>query len=175
MLLRAYRMPASTNEVFVATGAGQDEYITLPQMIQAAQQFGLTLEYHDGRGLEDLRGWLDERRPFIALVNYDVWSSRGLTQDDFSGSHFVVVVGYDEGNVFVNDPDYQLDRRLEGDHKSYTTQLFDQAWHDLLVHDNPNGAVLVPDRAMPVQPGDPRRGRPRPRPWGAFWRRIWRG
>ena len=174
MLLRAYCMPATTNEVFDATGAGPDEYITLPQMKSAAQQLGLTLEYHDGCSLQDLRGWLDERRPPIALVNYGVWSSRGLTQDDFAGSHFVVVVGYHEGRIVFNDPDYQLDRRLEGDHKSYSEQIFYQAWHDLLVHDNPNGAVLVPNRAMPVQERGPRRGRPRHRPWGAFWRRIWR-
>lgn len=150
MVLTHYDMPKGTDEVFAATGAGVDAYVTMAQMRRAAEQLGLPLTYHTGRSLDDLREWLDQGRPVIALVKYGVWSSLGLTWDDFTGPHFVVVVGYDDqGNILVNDPDYRGARRLEGDHKPYPAELFRQAWYGLDPADNPQGAALVPEAPPP--------------------------
>jgi uncharacterized protein YvpB len=151
MVLQYQGTPVTTDQVFAASGAEADAYIGMGQMMEAAHYFGLELTYHAGRSLEDLRRWLDEDLPVIALVNYGVWSSQGLTWDSFTGPHFVVVVGYDdEGNILINDPDYAGELRLEGDHKAYSADLFRQAWYDLTSLDNPNGAALVPSVTLPI-------------------------
>jgi hypothetical protein len=35
-------------------------------------------------------------------------------QDDFDGSHFWVLLGYNEDSVYVNDPDWWGDERARG-------------------------------------------------------------
>jgi nucleoid-associated protein YgaU len=96
-----------------------------------------------------LKRWIDEGKPAIALVKYSAWSQiePGIsTQDSFTGPHFIVVVGYGNGNIYINDPNYWPPRREEGHKKSWSEVLFNLAWSNVRTSSvlNPNNSVIVP-------------------------------
>jgi hypothetical protein len=124
-----------------------------------ARTYGLAFDYATGRRLDDLKRWIDEGKPPIALVRYSHWSQiqPGVsTQDGFTGPHFVVVVGYGDGNIVINDPNYWPPRRLEGYRKAWSEELFHLAWSQvgMPAMPNPNNAVIVPTRGKVQQPGE---------------------
>ncbi len=146
MILGYYGVQARIDDLFEATGAPPGGYVGLNPLRQIGQAYGLELACSADNSLTDLKGWLDEGKPALVLVQYRSWSrhSPPLTQDDFEGPHYVVAVGYDErGHVVVNDPNYWGERRYEGYRRAYPEPLFSQAWHDL-DPPNPPGAALVP-------------------------------
>lgn len=62
--------------------------------------------------------------PVITLLRYGEISNN---QDDFDGSHFWVVVGFDDEYVYVNDPDWWEPRRIEGKARAIPLWEFKQA------------------------------------------------
>jgi len=62
-------------------------------MVFYARKKGLKADRYTGN-FEDLRRNIDSRRPLIVLVDQGFWV--------YQSHHFMVVVGYDEGNMVVN-------------------------------------------------------------------------
>jgi nucleoid-associated protein YgaU len=160
MLLGYYGNEASINELFRATGVAPGRYVSFSQMQRVARSFGVTFEYGANCTLDDLKRWIDEGKPAIALVKYSYWSQiepGQSTQDTFSGPHFVVVVGYGEGNIYINDPNYWAPRRNEGHVKAWSEVLFSLAWSNVRTPSmpNPNNSAIVPTvgKATEAEPG----------------------
>lgn len=168
MVLGYYGTQVAINELLAATGAAPGQYVSFGQMQRVARPYGVTFDYAVNHTLDDLKRWVGEGKPAIALVRYGVWSRirpRVSTQDTFTGPHFVVVVGYGEGNIYINDPNYWPPRREEGHRKAWSEELFNQAWSNVgsagLL--NPNNSAIVPTVGKvdvtavveyTVQPGD---------------------
>jgi len=159
MVLGYFGTEASINELLDATGVSPGRYVGFSQMQRVAGVYDITFKYGADYTLADLKRWIDEGKPAIALVKYSYWSQiePGVsTQDTFSGPHFVVVVGYGNGNIYVNDPDYWPPRREEGQAKALTEVLFNLAWSNVRTPSfpNPNNSVIVPAQggAVPVEP-----------------------
>jgi LysM repeat protein/uncharacterized protein YvpB len=149
MVLDYYGQHESINGLFSATGASPGSYTGFGQLQRVARTFGVTLQYGENRSLNDLKRWIDEDKPAIALVKYGHWSQiePGVsTQDGFTGPHFVVVVGHGNGNIYINDPNYWPPRRQEGHKKAWSEVLFNLAWSNVrtLSVPNPNNAIIVP-------------------------------
>jgi uncharacterized protein YvpB len=131
MILNALGLTATTDAVFHRTGAPADSYISMAQLMRAAESYGAPLEYRKGWGLGELRAALDQGKPMIALVHYAAFSQfqPGVsTQSSFTGPHFVVVVGYDENNIIVHDPLWTGERRNEGAFKKWPNAVWREAW-----------------------------------------------
>ena len=149
MVLGFYDKQASINELFSATGVKPGRYVGFGQLQTVARDYDIPLKYGANHSLNDLKRWIDEGKPAIALVKYDHWSQiePGVsTQDSFTGPHFVVVVGYGEGNIYINDPNYWPPRREQGHNKAWSEVLFNLAWSNVRTASspNPNNAVIVP-------------------------------
>lgn len=146
MVLGYYGVRARIDDLFAATGMPPGRYISFDQLMRVGRGYGVEFAYSANNALDDLKGWIDAGKPALALVQYRYWSRHRppMTQDNIQGPHFVVVVGYDDqGQVFVNDPDYWMPRRQEGYRQVYTDALFSQAWFNL-DPPNANGSAIVP-------------------------------
>lgn len=169
MVLGFFGEQVTINGLLSATGAPPGQYISFGQLQRVARSYNVTFKYSADHSLGDLKRWIDDGKPSIALVRYSYWSQiePGLsTQDTFKGPHFVVVVGYGDGNIYVNDPNYWPPRREEGHQKAWSEALFDQAWSNVGTPRlrNPNNSVIVPTAGRvydtitvleyTVQPGD---------------------
>jgi nucleoid-associated protein YgaU len=77
--------------------------------------------------LAQLKLKINQNKPFITLVNYAPW--RRVTGNSFSGSHFVVVTGYDDQNIYMHDPLFGGEQPLEkGVHFKMSTADFMAGW-----------------------------------------------
>ncbi len=75
-------------------------YGTVTRNVLRLTRLGLSVMYREGT-LAGLRDWLDRGQPVIALVKtgeLPYWSYNTL--------HAIVLIGYDEANVYANDPHF---------------------------------------------------------------------
>lgn len=157
MLLNALGVAVTTDAVFQRTGAAADGYVSMAQLMRVSESYGAPLEFRKGWKLPDLRARMDLARPVIALVHYAAFAELepGVsTQSQFTGPHFVLVVGYDDQHVIVHDPLWAGPRRDEGAFKRWPTAVWAQAWGrchedcDPQGRCNPNQAVLISVRGL---------------------------
>lgn len=157
MIVIALGQDVATNAIFWRTGAAPNGFVTMAQLMRAAESFGVPLEYRRNWSLEALKATLAVGQPVIALLHYGAWSQikPGVsTQSPFTGPHFVLVAGFDAESIFVHDPLYTGDRRSEGSFKAYSPGLFMDAWgrahedRDALGNLNPDHAALVCTRLV---------------------------
>jgi hypothetical protein len=129
---------------------GQHSY-DFPDVVKAGAAVGLKLQYTYPATWDVIRKELDATRPTITLLRYGVVADN---QDDFDGSHFWTVVGYDSDSVYVNDPDWWGDLRALGAMRRIPLDQFQAAIGPAL---EPTGnkayqsIFLVPD--APVKKG----------------------
>ena len=97
------------------------------QLIAAAAKHGLRITRLSDVTLADVERDIESGKPLVALVNYADFGDR--RQDTkYTGLHWVIVVGYDRQNVYLNDPDYWSGRRLEGMQHPISRSVFERAW-----------------------------------------------
>jgi hypothetical protein len=131
MVLSAFGVNASTDAVSRKTGAEPNRFISIGQLMRAAQSYGIMFDYFYGWTVARLAEVVQAGQPVIALVHYGAWSqlNPGIsTQSAFEGPHFVVVVGADEDHIYVNDPLWKESRRSQGYRKAWTRDQFAAAW-----------------------------------------------
>lgn len=153
MVLQAFGIVKTIDEIFKASGQRQTNFLSRTDLITTAEKFHVTLKKFNNGNHAFLKDSIDDRKPFIALVNYRAWSkdNSGVpTQSSFAKTHFVVVTGYDNNRVFINDPLWWGSRRAEGHHKAMTYNQFASAWgscHDF--QNNPDFVGVITDKALP--------------------------
>jgi hypothetical protein len=69
------------------------------------ERLGLPVTWKVGLSMGDVFNYLSANRPMMALIHYGPLVTAKLTQfSDFTGGHFVAVVGIDTYNVYIIDP-----------------------------------------------------------------------
>lgn len=149
MILNAFKIEVSTNAVYRKTGAKANGYVSVSQMMRAGQAYGVAFNYFSGWNVAKLKESVKNGKPVIALVHYGSWSSMpGKTQSNFTGPHFVVVMGYDEKHLYVHDPLWWGNRRKEGERKRWTYKEFEKAWSECSKDGNRNFSGIVSSRKL---------------------------
>ena len=114
-------------------------------LIKAAKGRSLVLNrktFLPSTALDDLKRTIDAGTPFIALVNYAFWDP--IVRNNFKGPHFVVVVGYDNTNIYIHDPLFRGNRREQGNYWAYAYKDFTAAWGGCSIQfNNPNYLALI--------------------------------
>jgi hypothetical protein len=146
MLLRAYLDVKMTPDEFYTKFAIQwDPYLSVPQMRDAMSSLGLLTDFRANLGLQDLFTFLAASKPVIVLLRYKVLEEAGLTEKQFEGPHFAVVVGIDSKNIYIHDPLYT--RRADGEAHAYPLDMFWQAWKEVATDPkfpNPERSAIIP-------------------------------
>ncbi len=131
MILNGHGLNITTNAFYRKTGASANGYVSVTQMMRAALAYGVPFEYFFPWDLDHLKLSVDTGKAPVPLVHYGAWSKidPGVsTQSSFTGPHFVVVVGYDDEHIYVNDPLWSGSRRSEGERKRWSYAEFNAAW-----------------------------------------------
>ena len=130
IILNAHGKNTTTDEVYRRTGAPANEYVRISQMRKAALSYDIPFDYFSSSNLDELKELVAAGKVPIPLVHYGAWSELSVfsTQSKFKGPHFVVVVGFDDEHIYVNDPLWWGTRRSEGEHKQWTYAEFNAAW-----------------------------------------------
>lgn len=155
MILQSFGVHVSTDAVYRKTGTKANRYVSIGQLMRAGLNYGVTFEYFYDWSLDRLFEILAEGHPLIALVHYGAWSQLEpgtSTQNKFQGPHFVVVLGYDDQYIYVNDPLWKLDRRNEGYRKAWTHDQFMQAWNSNHVDGNRDRSGIYTHRVLATRP-----------------------
>ena len=126
MILGGIGKSVTTNAVAVAAGMvqGDKRGRLMSQLVSAAQQFGLATAAGQS-ALDDLKRLIDNGQPAVALVKYENLPQR--YDPRYTGGHYVLVVGYDEQNILINDPYYPAGSTA-GYQKAYPFQGWLAAW-----------------------------------------------
>ncbi len=148
MVLHAFGVSVSTNAVYRKTGAPANGFVSVSQMMRAAQAYGVPFDYASGLNINKLKEYVKQGKAPIALVHYGSWVKMGKVQSNFSGPHFVVVVGYDDKHVYVNDPLWWGSRRKEGERKKWTYKEFEKAWSECSKDGNRNFSGIISQRKL---------------------------
>jgi nucleoid-associated protein YgaU len=154
MILNAAGVEVSTNTVYRKTGAEANDYVSVSQLMRVGRAYDVPFDYFYPWDLERLKQAIDEGKAPITLVHYGAWSQidPGVsTQSAFSGPHFVVVIAYDDENIYVNDPLWKGERRSEGEHKCWTYEEFNAAWGTASKDGNRNFSGIVCTKALPTE------------------------
>ncbi|MCB2179667.1 C39 family peptidase [bacterium] len=150
MILNGLGKEVTTNTVYRRSGADANGYVSVSQMMRAAQTYKITFEYFYPWTLDELMLAVKAGTAPIVLVHYGAWSSLGKTQNRFTGPHFVVVVGYDKNYIYVNDPLWKGSRRYEGERFAWTHKEFLAAWSTASKDGNRNYSGIYCKHAIPV-------------------------
>ena len=139
MLLEWHGVRVTIDDISRATSMGATN---AGQLIAAAGRYGVQLKRFAPMSLTDLEELINHGRPPIALIKYgDLGDHR---QDmNYTGLHWIVVVGYDKGNIYINDPNYWGARRQEGKGLVVSRATFDHAWGDTLPDAMSRQALVV--------------------------------
>jgi hypothetical protein len=101
--------------------------------------------------LSSLQANIDAGNTVIALVKYAPW--RMATGNHYDFGHFVVVTGYDDNNIYINDPLFGLwVNRSAGAHYALSHDLFCAGWGGFVGNENPNWACFVTNGAAAPRP-----------------------
>ncbi len=95
-------------------------------IIRVARKHGLRAEMREGIGISDLRKAWEARIPVI--VDIQAWQDNPQTSppwdSDWEDGHYVVLLGVDDRNIYVEDPS------LLGSRGVIPQQEFLSRWHD---------------------------------------------
>jgi ABC-type bacteriocin/lantibiotic exporter with double-glycine peptidase domain len=101
----------------------------------AVESLGFAVEIRNNSGFADIKEWLDKEVP--VLVN---WFTRGrldYPESDVPDGHLSVVVGLDEGHIYLQDPEIGGLRRIARD--DFMKVWFDftgayiTSWDDMII------------------------------------------
>lgn len=135
MVLAYYGVEKSESELAALCGTDPDLGTTDEGIKQASEQLGFTAEIHNNSSFDDIQAWLDKKVPVI--VN---WFTRGRTdypESDVPDGHLSVVVGLDDENIYLQDPEIGKLRTIARD--DFMRVWFDfkpafiTSWDDLII------------------------------------------
>lgn len=81
-----------------------DNGLTTQQLEVLSRKYGLIKSVNNNLSIGLIKTQIDNGNPVVMLINYTFITKR-QNKSDF-GQHFVVVTGYDNNNIIINDPDF---------------------------------------------------------------------
>lgn len=117
--------PEDHDEFIKACKTGPKHGTDVHDLIRAASAFGLSTKPMSGMSLEQLISFVNMGRPVIVCMQaWDETSEKKKNYKELESGHYVVVIGHDERNIYIEDP------VLEGNRGILPHKEFMKRWHD---------------------------------------------
>ncbi|HSH02514.1 MAG TPA: C39 family peptidase [Anaerolineae bacterium] len=162
MVLNGFNITATTDGLYQhIRPRTATQYTNFLDLMKAGKVMGLQFEYwaadSEATAYAALKRYIDAGKPMIVLVNYRTWQKP--TGNIFDGTHFVVVVGYDDSHIYINDPLFGGTRNVprdNGDHFKMSYRVFMDGWGGLNgVNGNSDYSYIIPKKSMPTAVATP--------------------
>lgn len=103
--------------------ANPQEGTAYAEMKRFSESKGYNVQVYKDMKVSDLKKLLDAGKPVICLIQ--AWPERKVNyKTDWDDGHYVVAIGYDDGNVYFMDPS------TLGNYTYIPTDEFLVRWHD---------------------------------------------
>ena len=89
------------------------KYLTFSQLLPALRSFGLSAEYKRPFKTDEIQVAVEAGSPCMVLVKYPALPKH-LQAISYTGSHFVLISGYENGAFLMNDPLANEAKWIEG-------------------------------------------------------------
>ncbi len=89
------------------------KYLSFSQLLPALRSFGLSAEYKRPFKTDEIQAAVEAGWPCIVLVKYPALPKH-LQTISYTGSHFVLISGYENGAFLMNDPLANEAKWIEG-------------------------------------------------------------
>lgn len=121
-----FRVGPDDHDEFIKACKTESKHGTDPtDMIRAAKEFGLKTEAIHNMSLQKLKSFVDMGRPIIVCMQaWDETKNKRKVYKKLESGHYVVVIGYDQNNIHIEDP------VLEGSRGVLSNKEFEDRWHD---------------------------------------------
>ncbi len=144
----------TVDEVSEATGLPPGfERVTFSQLRIAAAQFGMEMRWTQGLGSDGLANQLDERRPVLVYVPYQLLPERH--DPALRGGHYLLLVGDTGDRWLFHDPYWPSE--AEGAYREIDKATFAALWAatEQELADTPCQALVLRDASVPAEPPVP--------------------
>jgi uncharacterized protein len=125
-VLRYWGMDIEEDKLIKLLKTSPDYGTNEKDIVRVAKKMGLKAKFEDNITLEDLERSINEGIPVI--VDCQSWRSSRYSNkswaNDWRNGHYMVVIGIDESNVYLEDP-YTL-----GSRGYIPRQEFEERWHN---------------------------------------------
>jgi predicted double-glycine peptidase len=122
-VFRYFRVgPRTEEEVRKLAKTNSKDGTETENIIKVCHKFGLKTKAKHNMDKQDLKDWLDQKKPVIVLLQ--AWGNPRYYKTKESG-HYAVAIGYDEKNVIFQDPSIHEKSRGHIPWKEFIKR-----WHD---------------------------------------------
>lgn len=116
------------------------------KLVQASIELGFNAQLKENLTLQDLQNNLNQGIPIIILCQ--AWGDNGTPySNDTAHGHYMVVIGMDEKNVYLEDP------AILGSRGYIPRQEFLERWHDLYLNQTGNNSTTVNNQGIIITGG----------------------
>lgn len=123
-----------------------DSYLSVGELLSQLTKAGIPCQWDAGIPTTELYSILAEGVPGIALIRYGALNI--IRPNNFTGSHFVVVIGMDLDTVYIHDP---LNTPTSGECIKIPVKTWEIAW-STVGDDNPQRSLIIPSKPSNVLP-----------------------
>lgn len=131
-ILGYYGIDKRLDELSAAAKANPEEGTSYKNIANYATSQGFDVNIRTNMTLDELKGYIDKRKPVLVLIQ--AWTESHYAADRDEDGHYVVAIGYDKNNVYFMDPS------TLGHYTYIPTTEFVSRWHD---RDTKDSEVLV--------------------------------
>lgn len=121
---------------------GTHGQVTFIRLAEAYRHYGIAVTRMRFWNLDGLKDAIDERKPVCACVEYGKMPPASKQDQVFKAGHFVLVVGYENGQIIYHDSNFRDSREAEGAFRRISENEFLRAWNTVPNIASANSALV---------------------------------
>lgn len=111
------------DNIMKIAGTDNKKGTSIEGLMKVAKKFGLKYKARENMTIDDVKKCINRRRPCITPIQAWISNKKKNWEDDWLHGHYVVPIGYDNKNIYFEDP--------ASDHRTFLSyEEMERRWHD---------------------------------------------